>query len=285
MSSRTNAELVAQYYDVCWNRRFVEGHNAKSRAIHYGLYEAPDDPPEEAKLNTNRCIERLAAIAPAIGPLRVLDAGCGVGGTAIDLARRHPNVSAVGLTLSAEQVELATRFAAEAGVADRVTFARRDYTDSRLPAGSFDVIWAVESLCHAPDRRAFFREAGRLLAPGGRVVVVDFFRTGAPLDDLARAAYEAICDGFMISDYYDEDLPALAASLGWVTGCTEQLSQAVLPGVDRSGAKARVALNDATATRTGLERAHLLTCTFLPGFLRSDLLAYRAHRFERRQPT
>ncbi len=68
---------------------------------------------------------------------RVLDAGCGVGGSALWLAREG-GVEVVGVTLVASQVERARRFAAEVGMAERVTFALDDYASRSFPAGAFD---------------------------------------------------------------------------------------------------------------------------------------------------
>jgi cyclopropane fatty-acyl-phospholipid synthase-like methyltransferase len=282
MLDSTRGALIATYYDVCWGTRFAEGHNPSSHAIHYGIYTADSDPPETAKLNTNRYVERLASIERGSSRLRVLDAGCGVGGTAIDVAARHPQVEIVGLTLSAQQVELASGFARDAGVSERVRFARGDYADTGLAPASFDIIWAIESFCHAVDRRAFLREARRLLAPGGRLIVADFFRTSRALDDATRGPYAAICEGFTISDYYDEDLASLASSMGWVTGDTQELTSAVLPGVKRSAIKAAAALEDVTVTRTTLEKAHFLACKLVHQFCVANLLQYRIYRFEPR---
>jgi SAM-dependent methyltransferase len=43
-----------------------------------------------------------------------------------------------------------------------------------LPPQSFDVVWALESICHSDSKQAFVSEAWRLLRPGGRLVVGDF---------------------------------------------------------------------------------------------------------------
>ncbi|MHA6765408.1 methyltransferase domain-containing protein [Streptacidiphilus sp. PAMC 29251] len=46
-----------------------------------------------------------------------------------------------------------------------------DALSTGFPDQSFDVVWAVESLMHLPDRPAFFAEARRLLRPGGLLAV------------------------------------------------------------------------------------------------------------------
>src|SRR2546430_12085292 len=103
----------------------------------------------------------------------------GVGGSAIWLARTF-DVQMVGITPVSSQVERARGFAAQRGVSDRVRFAKEDYLHTSFPDASFDVIWAVESICHAADKAAFYREARRLLRPGGRLGIVEDLRTARP---------------------------------------------------------------------------------------------------------
>jgi tocopherol O-methyltransferase len=266
---------IVDYYDRCWGERIRAGHNQRSGAIHYGLYFSGEEDAETAKLRTNAELAALAALGA--GPLHVLDAGCGVGGTAVDLALRYPELELVGITLSADQVELATQHAARAGVGSRVGFFVRDYHDTGFAAASFDVVWAIESLCHTPDRRGFFREVARLLRPGGQLIVADFLRTELPIEAW-RAEYTALCEGFAIHDYYDEPLTAIAAELGWTIAQAVDLTSNVLPAVERSAAKARLQLQ--ADGLTAAMRGHLQACAVLAPLCSAGLLCYRHWRFE-----
>jgi SAM-dependent methyltransferase len=60
---------------------------------------------------------------------KVADVACGVGWAAISLARAYPNITVDGFDLDEYSIEIARRNAAEAGVADRVTFETRDAAD------------------------------------------------------------------------------------------------------------------------------------------------------------
>jgi MPBQ/MSBQ methyltransferase len=119
----------------------------------------------------------LDLLAPAPGE-RVLDAGCGRGGTTTRIAARGADV--VGLDLLPENVAEAQ---IRNGSNPRVRFAVADVT--RLPAGSadidlgdgsFDAVLCLEAAFHfgAKGRRAFLEESWRLLRPGGRLALVDF---------------------------------------------------------------------------------------------------------------
>jgi len=79
-------------------------------------------------------------------------------------------------------IDRGRRYARRRGVADRVTFELQDMTRTSFPSGSFDVVWAIESVCHVPDKCEFLAEARRLLKPGGRLVVADAFRCRRPFE-------------------------------------------------------------------------------------------------------
>lgn len=113
---------------------------------------------------------------------RVLDIGCGWGGTAIYLAQ-HANVTVHGITLSKEQLVLARERAAAAGVADRVSFELIDYRDlaAREPGG-FDRIVSVGMFEHVgtPQYPTFFRACANLLRDDGVMLLHTIGRMGKP---------------------------------------------------------------------------------------------------------
>lgn len=126
---------------------------------------------------------------------RLLDVGCGNGKATLRAAAAH-RVRASGITLSDYQVRLSRELAAQRGMADSVDFWVADMRDMPFPEALFDAALAIESVCHVPDRTAAYREIGRVLRPGGRVVVTDFVLR-RPIEDPARkAVVQASNDNF-----------------------------------------------------------------------------------------
>ena len=166
----TAADIVQHYdtleldYRYMWNL----GRNV---AMHYGYWDAATRSFTEALERENAVLAETAGVGRSD---RVLDAGCGVGGSSIYLARRF-GCRVTGITLSEKQVRSARRHARRVGVAERAEFERMDYQRTGFAGGSFDVVWALESMCHAPDKAAFATEMHRVLDAGGRMVVADGF--------------------------------------------------------------------------------------------------------------
>lgn len=94
-----------------------------------------------------------------------------MGDSAFWLARTY-GVSVIGVTLVASQVARARRYATQARLTDRVSFEQQDYTATTFADGGFDVVWALESACHARDKQQLLR----VLRPGGRLGMVEYMR-------------------------------------------------------------------------------------------------------------
>lgn len=197
-------EKVVDYYDnTYWQYRII-WLNPENRSMHYGYWDEKVKNHAQSMLRMN---EVLAERAPLSEGMRVLDAGCGVGGGSIWLAEHYP-VQIEGVTLAQSQVERARRYAQERGVAERVSFSVQDYCHTSFPDAYFDRIWAVESLCHAPDKKAFAREAYRLLKPGGYVLVADFFRSAENLTPAGEEGLHAWLETWAVPDLVT--IPGLA---------------------------------------------------------------------------
>jgi SAM-dependent methyltransferase len=168
---------VRTYYDRN-TPRFVRSHqSAVVNAIHREVWGPGVHTEKEAFEYVNQLvlsvIGKLAGKFPA--PMRVLDLGCGVGGTLFYLAERIP-IQAVGVTLSPVGVRLAESLARDAGFDGVCQFVEANYLD--LPElESRHAIFAIESFLHGPDAGRFFRSAASVLAAGGRLIVCDDFST------------------------------------------------------------------------------------------------------------
>nr|WP_241249253.1 methyltransferase domain-containing protein [Agrococcus sp. KRD186] len=151
-----------------------------------------------------------------------VDIGCGYGGTARRLAATR-EVGVIGVTLSAEQARHAATHPAP-GVEIRV----RDWLESGLPGGSADAAWAIESSEHMVDKPAFFAEAHRVLAPGGRFVVCAWLAETGASGWKVRHLLEPICrEGRLPSMGTREEYAAMARDAGFEIVGYEDVSQRV----------------------------------------------------------
>ena len=170
---------VADYYDQTQHHYENWWQLRDHLSLHYGIWEQETKTFAEALENTNRILAETAGISDQT---RVLDAGCGVGGAAMFLAKQY-KAQVRGISLSPKQIKLANETAFSRNLSDRVQFELKDFTATEYESESFDVVWACESVCHAQDKQAFTDEAFRLLKPGGKLVLFDFFLTAEDQED------------------------------------------------------------------------------------------------------
>ncbi len=164
---------VADYYNTTQNHYEKWWNLKRNLSLHYGIWDENTRTFAEALANTNKIMMEQAKISAKD---HVLDAGCGVGGAAF-YVHQYSKAQVTGISLSTKQVDLATQLAQSKKIANQVVFEIMDYTKTSFEAGSFDVIWACESVCHANNKTDFIKESYRLLKKGGRLVLCDFFKT------------------------------------------------------------------------------------------------------------
>ena len=171
----SNAQ-IAEYYDrtAIHYQRAWDLNN--SLALHYGYW---DQQVQSFSASLQRMNEVLSEFGEITKQDLVLDAGCGVGGSLIFMAK-NIGCTARGITLSQAQVESATRNATVNGVTSLLHFEKADFTATPFADDTFDVIWTLESVVHAADKALFFKEAHRILKKGGRLVMGEYFKSEKP---------------------------------------------------------------------------------------------------------
>ncbi|MEU8266523.1 methyltransferase domain-containing protein [Sphaerisporangium sp. NPDC049002] len=180
--------------------------------IHFGYWLGPDDTSTFAEAGERLTDHMIEILAPKPGE-RVLDLGCGRGRPAIRLAQAA-DVRIVGISVSKRDVEVSNALAQAEGVADRVAFQHGDAMDLPFEPGSFDAVWALESLLHMPDRLHVLKNIAAVLKPGGRLVLCDV--SGAtPATEEGREALAAILRDWAVESLIGaDDYAALVADAG-----------------------------------------------------------------------
>ncbi len=170
IASRRN---VAHHYDISNDlyERFLDADMQYSCAY----FSDPKMTLEQAQAAKKAHIAAKLAIVPG---MTALDIGSGWGGMAITLAKDH-GANVTGVTLSTEQLALATDRARKAGLADRAKFRLADYRDLDE---TFDRIVSVGMLEHvgAPNFQTYFDTVRRLLAEDGVAVIHAIGRMSGP---------------------------------------------------------------------------------------------------------
>lgn len=176
------AEDVACHYDELDRLyRAIWGEH-----LHHGVWRSGTRSKDEAVKNL--CIEVARSLALKPGD-SVCDIGCGYGGTARHLADVWA-ARVTGITLSENQLRIAL---AKSAGSERQSFVLGDWLRNEFADGEFDHAIAIESTEHMADKKAFFREAWRVLKPGGRLVVCAWLPVESPSAWQKRFLLEPIC--------------------------------------------------------------------------------------------
>lgn len=169
---------------------------AKSVATHYdtgtlleriraGLSAAGVDAPTPADLkpvdefHTGGLDATEALLDPLrIAPkMRVVDLGCGIGGTARFIAERY-GVRVTGIDLTPAFVDTAQALSRMVGLDDFLDFEVANALEMPFADGSVDLVTMLHVGMNIPNKRALFKEVRRVLAPRGRFALYDVMMRG-----------------------------------------------------------------------------------------------------------
>jgi geranyl diphosphate 2-C-methyltransferase len=224
---------------------------------HYGLgaydpavLDVPAEQRDEAviaelhRLETAQADVLLDHLGDIMPGDRLLDAGCGRGGTSI-MANHRFGCQVDGVSISEKQVEFANAQAKKRGVDDKVKYHLRNMLDTGFETGSMRAAWNNESTMYV-DLFALFAEHARQLAPGGRYVTITGCYndvTGGRSRAVSQIDQHYICNIHPRSEYFK----ALAAN-DFVPINVVDLTAATIPYWE---------LREKSSLTTGIEEAFL----------------------------
>jgi tocopherol O-methyltransferase len=189
-------DTLSPYYRSLWGEH-----------LHHGYWIHGDESKEQAQL---QLIEHLAQRTSVKPGSDILDIGCGFGATSLYLAK-HFNAAVTGITISPVQLEMARQAAATQHL--DVQFLLMDAEAMQFQK-QFDVLWSVESISHYQDRQGFFASAAKLLKPGGRFAIIDWFKKGNLTRAETRKFIDPIDKGMMVELQAMDDYERFLTSNG-----------------------------------------------------------------------
>ncbi|MBM5791595.1 MAG: methyltransferase domain-containing protein [Cyanobacteria bacterium M_surface_10_m1_298] len=173
---------VAEAYDRWTDDQLLE--RLWGEHVHLGHYGSPPAARDfrQAKEAFVHELVRWSGLDQLPRGSRVLDVGCGIGGSARILARDY-GFDVLGISISPGQIQRAQDLT-PSDLSCR--FAVMDALDLQLPSESFDAVWSVEAGPHMPDKQRYADELLRVLKPHGLLAVADWNRRDPSVKPLNR---------------------------------------------------------------------------------------------------
>ncbi len=161
---------VASAYDSWTSDQLLE--KLWGEHVHLGYYTKSfrETDFRTAKIDFVHQLVRWSGLSNLPRGSRVLDVGCGIGGSSRILAEDY-GFEVIGITISKEQVKRAQE------LTPPHMFCRFEVMNAlnlRFENGSFDGVWSVEAGPHMPDKQLYADEMLRVLRPGGVLAVADW---------------------------------------------------------------------------------------------------------------
>jgi cyclopropane fatty-acyl-phospholipid synthase-like methyltransferase len=185
----------------------------ETQTIHRSLWFKDTRRLKDALAVSNNLILEEAQDLQILNP-RIADLGCGAGATLFHVLAGLGAGRGVGVTLSAVQARIAESARGSLGMSN-VSFLQGDFQHIPIQ-GNFDLIYSIEAFVHAQSPLKYLQEVSRLLAPKGRLILLDdFYMPARVKDDYAQRWIKAYNDGWYVPALQTaEEVTASARDLG-----------------------------------------------------------------------
>ena len=196
----TSKDSVAKSYDEWTNDQLLE--SLWGEHIHLGFYAKGQKNHDfrQAKIEFVHQLVKWSGLNQLPKGSRILDVGCGIGGSARILARDY-GFEVVGVTISQVQIQRANQLTPKNL---NCSFRLMDALDLSYKEDTFDGVWSVEAGPHIPDKQLYADEMLRVLKPNGIMVVADWNRrdtTNRPINNIEKLIMKQLLNQWTHSEF------------------------------------------------------------------------------------
>jgi arsenite methyltransferase len=227
LALQADKDAIVRYYTES-EKGYRVFHN-RDGAIHMAL-TLPDSVTLKDNLGQARIVQKHIQ---ELSAGTILELGCGKGFNLAYLARLNPDSRLVGIDLTPAHLSIASK---KYSNLRNLRFELGDFQSLPFEESEFDILFEVEAMCHAQDIALAFREAYKVLRPGGRLILFDGFRD----PDLSQYSTEIqvsvkLVELTMAVEQFVplDDWLSLMKSVGFNVLSTSNLSEAILPNLEK----------------------------------------------------
>ncbi len=232
--SKTYHEEVEYYYQSSQKDYEIIWGAKEHGSFHYGFWEKGIKSHNQAINNTTEKVAHYGNLKPN---LKVADLGCGIGGPAMYLAKKY-GIEVDGVSITRKQIAQANKDAQDRGL-EKAIFYAEDYCHTSLESDHYDVVYGIESYCHAQNKLDVLKESARLLKESGKLVVLDFFWSFDKLritekSDSDREAMTNWAKSWAVSDFaYEKEFEEKLQQAGFTNIQKKVVTKHVEPSIKR----------------------------------------------------
>ncbi len=224
---------ILHYYNTLESRWGYKYLLWKTR--HFGYY-----PSGKANISEKKALELMQDLIyqklEFSGDDLVLDAGCGYGTVAVYLAKKYGG-KIIGIDINPYDIKQAEEYSRKENLANKTKFKVMDFSKTNFKENTFDAIYTIETLSHAPEIRETLKEFYRIIKRKGKLALFEY--TIAPDNQFTKYEMQMLDDGiagtatFGLKQFRHNQFPSILRNIGFKNVKEQNITENCKPSLER----------------------------------------------------